>query len=183
MSVRLSICWPLLALTSLANCGPRQPAGQEQPGPQDSAVLGDWSGKLEQLSGKVFVTGAEPWTSITLVPTKGRGVTLVGDLEGELARLSGAEVRVHGLQRGEAPAGGFDVESYEVLEVDGEVPKVGTLRARDGTLMLAGRDTVQLANPPEELREKEGAKVWIVGAREGERLTVQSYGIIREAGR
>ena len=180
MSVRLSICWPLLILTSLANCGPRQPAGGEQPGPQDSAVLGDRSGELEQLSGKVFVTGAEPWTSITLVPTRGRGVTLVGNLQGELRRLSGAAVRVIGARRGKL--GDLDVESYEVLEVDGEVPQVGTLRTRDGTLMLAGRDTVQLANPPEELREKEGAKVWIVGPREGERLTVQSYGIIREAG-
>ena len=169
----------LVGLGLLLGCGPRQPAGQDQPGPQDSAVLGDRSGVLEQLSGKVFVTGAEPWTSITLVPTKGRGVTLVGNLQGELRRLSGAAVRVVGARRGRP--GELDVESYDVLDVDGEVPKVGTLTVIDGTLMLAGRDTVQLAKPPGELREMEGAKVWIVGRPSGGGVAVQSYGIIREA--
>jgi hypothetical protein len=45
---------------------------------------------------------------------------------------------------------------------------------------LAGRDTVELSNPPAELRGKVGAKVWIVGSLVGNKLGVQSYGIIRE---
>ena len=110
------------------------------------------------------------------------GVTLVGDLQGELARLSGAKVRVHGFQRAKSP-GGFDVESYDVLEIDGEVPKVGILNLSAGTLLLAGRDTVELPDPPEELRNKAGAKVWIVGHPTGGKVVVQSYGIIREGGR
>lgn len=118
-----------------------------------------------------------------IAQTKGRNVTLVGDLQGELARLSGAEVRVHGLQREKSSVGGFDVKRYDILEVDGEVPRVGTLRARDGILWLDGHDTVEVLAPPVDLRARDGAKVWIVGYPAGERLAVQSYGILREAGR
>jgi hypothetical protein len=86
------------------------------------------------------------------------------------------------------PGGGprsrtLQVEGYELLEVDGEVPNVGTLlTAEDGALRLAGRDTMELADVPEDLRRRDGAKVWIVGHPSGGRLAVQSYGIIREAG-
>lgn len=135
------------------------------------------------MSGRVFVTGSKPDVSITLVPPQGPGVTVVGRLQPELGRLSGATVRVRGVPGGKPPSKILDVESYDVLEVDGEVPSVGTiLTAQDGALRLAGRDTVELADPPEGLRQKEGAKVWIVGHPAGEKLAVQSYGIIREAG-
>jgi hypothetical protein len=75
----------------------------------------------------------------------------------------------------------LDVEAYEVLEVDGEVPRVGILTVRASTISLAGLDTIALADPPEELRKNEGAKVWIVGYPRGERLAVLSYGILRKA--
>ena len=135
------------------------------------------------MSGRVFVTGSEPGVSVTLLPSQGSSVRLLGNLRSELARLSGATVRVRGVAAGKRPSKTFNVESYDVLEVDGEVPSVGTvLRAQDGALRLAGRDTVELADPPEGLRQKGGAKVWIVGRPVGEKLAVQSYGIIREAG-
>lgn len=172
-----TIC--VLAIALLVHCGPRQASRYEQPDPQDSIAEPK---PVEQLSGKVFVTGSEPGTSVTLVRPQGRGVTLVGDLQGELARLSGAEVRVHGLQGEKSPAGGFDVESYDVLEIDGEVPKVGILKMNEGTILLTGQDTVGLSDPPDELRNKVGAKVWIVGHPTGGKVVVQSYGIIREVG-
>jgi hypothetical protein len=166
----------LLVLSSVAGCGPPHPPGQEQPDRQDSAGI-----PTQQLSGKVFVTGSEPHTAVTLVPLKGRGVTLVGSLQGELARLSGAEVRVYGIQSGNPPAGGFDVKSYDVTQVDGEVPRVGILTAVGGTLTLINADTVELTNVPEELRRRAGAKVWIVGDAEAGKLAVQSYGVLRES--
>jgi len=157
----------LLAGALAASCGPRQP-------PSDSALS---SG---ELSGKVLVTGSQPHTTVTLVPDQGQGVTLVGDLQGELARLSGAEVRVRGAQRGNPPAGSFEVESYVVTGIDGEVPTVGILTATGDALTLVGTDTVELADVPDELRDRTGAKVWIVGPVAAGKLAVQSYGILRE---
>lgn len=171
----------LLSQSLLISCGtPRSPS-PEHPGQRDSETSPVETRALEHLSGRVFVTGSEPWTSVTLVPPQGRGVTLVGDLQGELRRLSGAAVRVVGARRGRP--GDLDVESYVVLEVDGDVPKVGILRERDGTLWLDGHDTVEVVTPPVDLRAKEGAKVWIVGRPAGKGLAVQSYGILRENGR
>jgi hypothetical protein len=137
----------------------------------------------EVLTGQVFVTGSEPVISVTLVPSQGGGVTLVGSLQGELARLSGAEVRVYGAQSGNPPAGGFDVKSYDVTQVDGQVPRVGILTAAGGTLTLVGADTVELTNVPAELRSQAGAKAWIVGQVEAGKVAVQSYGILREGSR
>jgi hypothetical protein len=136
---------------------------------------------MEQMSGRVFVTGSEPDVSITLVPPQGPGVMLVGGLRGELGHLSGATVRVRGKLATASRPKTLTVDSYDVLEIDGEVPKVGTILVEGDALKLAGRDTVELANPPEELGRKAGAKVWIVGQPSGEKLVVQSYGLIREA--
>jgi hypothetical protein len=166
----------LLVVIGTTSCGPRQPPGQGEPDrPKAAGAV-----QLDDLSGKVFVTGSEPHTAVTLLPAEGRGVTLVGDLAVELARLSGAEVRVRGAQTGKPPAGGFEVESYDVIKVDGEVPKVGILTAVGGAVTLVGSDTIELSNVPDQLRSQAGAKVWIVGQDQGGKLGVQSYGILRK---
>jgi hypothetical protein len=41
------------------------------------------------------------------------------------------------------------------------------------------RDTVRLVAAPAELTGKQGAKAWVVGRRNGNDLTPQTYGIIR----
>jgi hypothetical protein len=134
----------------------------------------------QELSGKVFVTGSKPHTSVTLVPPGAQAVTLVGNLRRELARLSGAEVRVRGVEGGKAPAASFEVESYDVTRIDGEVPQVGVLAYVRGSLTLLGADTLALSNVPEDLRTHMGSKVWIVGPNENGKIVVQSYGILRE---
>jgi len=132
-----------------------------------------------EYQGKVVITGSEPTTSVQLVGSDG-SVELVGDLEPELRRLAGATLAVHGSLEGQPPARRLDVESYEITEIDGEPPSTGVLQSRDGYLWLAGRDTLKVVGAPEALQAKAGAKVWIVGARSGSELAVQSYGVIRE---
>jgi hypothetical protein len=168
----------LVALAFTAGCGPRQPPVQEHPNPQDSR---DTASSSHELSGKIFVTGSQPHTSVTLVPAEGRSRTLVGDLQAELARLSGAEVRVRGVENGKPPAGDFMVTNYDVTGIDGEVPKLGILTDAGGYLTLLGPDTLKLTNVPDALRSRTGAKVWVVGPAKGGKLEVQSYGILREA--
>ena len=147
--------------------------GQVNPPPRSHAA------EKERLTGKVVVTGGEAVTFTTLQVAGRAPVRLTGDFEGELRRLSGAVVRVDGTRTERGPGVGLNVHSYEVLSIDGERPRVGTLLMRDGMLWLASSDTMRLAAAPEELRAQAGAKVWIIGQSTGEELQVQSYGVIR----
>lgn len=181
--MRLDVCSPVLVCLTLLNCGPGRPGNQGQPGPEHTRDSGLGSDGREQITGRVFRTGSNPEVSITLVPSQGPSIRLVGGLQDELARLSGATVRVRGVSGGQPPRETFEAASYDILQIDGQVPMVGTILAQDGTVRLAGRDTLELANPPEGLRAKIGAKVWIVGEPAGNKLDVKSYGIIRERGK
>jgi hypothetical protein len=108
---------------------------------------------------------------------------LMGPLVGELRRLSGATLRVTGTPRNNSepvPPRAVLVSDYEVLEVDGERPLVGTLLSRDGHLWLAGRDTVELVADLPDLAAWPGARVFVLGEREGDRFRVKSYGVIRD---
>lgn len=126
------------------------------------------------------VAGGVADAPVTSLRVEGRGpVTLVGPLELELRRLGGATVTVAG-GLAASPPNAFTVSRYDIVTVDGARPTVGTLLSRAGGLALASTDTVRLASVPAALRGKAGAKVWIVGRRDGGELTVQSYGILRE---
>jgi hypothetical protein len=72
------------------------------------------------------------------------------------------------------------VGDYEILEVDGQRPLVGIVLSRDGRLWLAGRDTVELVGATPDLAGRPGAKVFVLGVREGDRLRVKSHGVIRD---
>ncbi len=165
----------LLLLGMLVACGQRKEQG--------SAVPADRSGPSQQLEGRVFVTGQESASGATLVTENGQSVSLLGDLEPELRRLSGATIRIDGTQTDRGPGRSLEVHDYMVLSIDGEQPAVGFLVDAHGRLALAGRDTVELGSVPEDLRNQEGSKVWIVGPRAGGKLDIRSFGILREAGR
>jgi hypothetical protein len=108
---------------------------------------------------------------------------LAGMLEPELRRLAGASVAVQGSLEGQRPVQRLEAREYQILEIDGEVPSTGILQSRNGQLWLAGPDTLRLVGAPRELSSKNGAKVWMVGPRSSGTLQVQSYGIIRDAGK
>jgi hypothetical protein len=168
----------------LASCTPYPHAGQNRAGGADTGGVPDTTTRasvdtMEQLRGKLFVTGSEPMTTVTLQRDDGGAIALTGELEPELRRLTGATVAVHGTRVEHPPMGGFDVHQYEVLLIDGQRPYVGILLHHGETTWLAGADTVELADTPEALSAQPGAKVWIIGERMGDALAVQSYGIIR----
>ena len=105
------------------------------------------------------------------------------EMREELRRLASARVHVQGERIESYPADGLDVHRYEVLEVDGQRPHVGTLEWGEGDELLLrdNRRALPIHAAPEALREHVGAKVWIVGEMWEGRLRLSSYGIIRPA--
>jgi hypothetical protein len=172
----------IVTLAIVASCSPYARASQ---GGTGASVAADPPARtapdtMEQRRGTLVITGSEPMTAVTLQRQDGGALTLLGDLEPELRRLSGATVAVHGTRTAHPPRGGFDVRRYEILLIDGQRPHVGTLVVRDGVASLAsGSDTVKLAALPAALRTQSGARVWLLGPVTDRTLHVQSYGIIR----
>jgi hypothetical protein len=127
--------------------------------------------------------GTDRFTVTTLQPNDGRAVRLSGDLRDELRTLGGAEVMVRGVMDSSGADGSLDVREYEVLRIDGRRPHVGVVLARDGELWLAAGDTLRLVPTLDALRERAGAKIWVVGASDAaaKELRVESYGVIAPA--
>ncbi len=142
------------------------------------------------LHGVVFLTGTEPTVIVALLGDDASSVTLAGLLRDELRRLSGATVQLSGTRLGEGPMARFDVEGYEVLEIDGEKPVVGILHARGDQFSLGEEEAVgamhaspvhvRLSVVPDRFRQFLGAKMWVIGPRAAAGLRVQSYGVIRD---
>ena len=142
------------------------------------------------LHGVVFLTGTEPTVIVALLGDDASSVTLAGLLRDELRRLSGATVQLSGTRLGEGPMARFDVEGYEVLEIDGEKPVVGILHARGDQFSLGEEEAVgaihaspvhvRLSVVPDRFRQFLGAKMWVIGPRAADGLRVQSYGVIRD---
>jgi hypothetical protein len=134
----------------------------------------------EQLMGRVTVTGSEPMTFVTLQVEGAPAVRLVGDLERELRRLSGAMLSVEGraVDAG-PPARAIEVVNYEVVEIDGQRPFVGTLEVDGESHRLTGEEALRLEGVPAQLAGRVGARIWVVGPREDDLVRVQSYGVIR----
>lgn len=124
-------CRSVLLLLVLAACGRPRPAVEAGAAASVADTVAE---------GTVRVVGpAESADVILHGATASAG--LMGPLGGELRRLSGATLRVTGTPRNNSepvPPRAVLVSDYEVLEVDGERPLVGTLLSRDGHLWLAG---------------------------------------------
>jgi hypothetical protein len=166
---------PIALLLALAGCS-------RPPHPTVEARGAAVSVQDTVAEGTVRVVGpAESAEAILHGATASVGLT--GPLVGELRRLSGATLRVIGTPRNNSaplPPRAVLVDDYEVLEVDGQRPLVGTVLSRDGHVWLAGRDTVELVAATPDLAARSGAKVFVLGEREGDRLRVKSYGVIRD---
>ena len=136
----------------------------------------------QMLVGEVGLSGAVPSVMVTLAMSDGQSVSLVGELRDELAQLSGAVVSVEGVPT-ETPRE-FAVASYEIQSIEGEQPLVGILTLVDGEMWLQseGRRVVRLVELPERLRQRVGAKVWILGRPADGGTYPHTYGIIRDVG-
>lgn len=159
----------LLLVLGLASCVPA--AGEpEAPAP-------------DTLEGRILVTGGAP-EPLTTLATEDWSVVLRGDLVPELRRLDGAIVRASGSLEGEGPGDALHVLDYEILEIDGQTPRVGVLVMGEQGVALETDvgERLPLVGAPAALGDRVGARVWIVGTiREGS-LLLQSYGILRPAG-
>ncbi len=133
-----------------------------------------------RIRGTLAATGTAEIPSVTLRDDEGGAFILTGDLEGELARLTGAWIDVSGELHEQSPIPTFAVQSYVVLEIDGATPLVGVLSETDGGLQILAGSAVNLGTVPTGLREAVGAKVWILGPRRGDVLQVKSFGVIRD---
>jgi hypothetical protein len=136
----------------------------------------------ERLVGEVGLSGSVPSVMVTLRTADGQSVSLVGELRDELAQLTGAVVAVQGVPT--ATPREFTVESYEIQSIEGERPMVGILILLDGVIWLQpeGGEAVRLVEIPERLREKVGAKIWILGRPADGGTYPHTYGIIRDVG-
>ena len=135
---------------------------------------------LDRLTGQILITGTAQIEFVTLQIDGGGAVNLSGVLLPELRRLSGAMVSVEGSRTDAAPLQRLEATAYEVTSIDGQRPAVGILRELDGSVVVAGTETVRLSGVPDALRRQMGAKVWVVGRDTDSGLQVQSYGVILE---
>jgi hypothetical protein len=131
------------------------------------------------LEGRVRVAGHTPFEAVTLEPAGDaeREVELVGPLAKELRGAAGAQVAVWGARV--APRR-VEVRRYEIREIAGAVPLVGTLEPRDGGagLRVEGeRRWLRLEAVPPELEARAGHKMWVI--LDADRR-VRAFGILRE---
>ncbi len=169
MNVRSSwVAWTALLIGSAA-CAPRPPG-----------AIGGANANLVRYTGLVLVSGTEG-SAITSLYVEGRSpIGLLGSLSAELRALSGARVTVEGASTSGGPGAAVDVSSYEVVEVNGQKPYVGTLvRSGAGYALQQVSTVLPLEQLPAGLAEQIGAKIWVTGVLSGERLQIQSFGIIR----
>ncbi|MGD8869459.1 MAG: hypothetical protein PVI01_17705 [Gemmatimonadales bacterium] len=128
--------------------------------------------------GRVRIAGNTPLERVLIEPAESgaAGLEVVGDLRPELKRLSGAEVRVSGEL---VSADRLRVTGYTILDISGHVPIVGLLEVEGGSAAVIdeGGDRTALRDPPAQLLEQNGAKVWVALNTDG---VVIGYGIIRE---
>jgi hypothetical protein len=177
MMRRLAATASVLTLVVQLGCASRA-VDQEQVAAEPDAEAP--SDEVVVLRGRVVIAGADPLISVSLLMAGGASVTLAGEFEGELRRLSAAEVEVEGTEAGDSPGRSVAVSAYSIIAVNGETPAVGVLVVRDGEWWLEGEEPQRLEAVSDGLARQVGAKVWVTGVWEGSTLRVQSYGVIRE---
>lgn len=137
------------------------------------------------IEGTVSAVGTDVEPRTAIAPADGSAsIYLVGELEPELRRVSGATARVTGEPTAGAPGDALRVRDYRILEIDGDRPWVGVVRDGDEGPELAVEDggpaTLALVGLPAGALEP-GAKAWVVGRREANVLRIRSYGELRPA--
>lgn len=139
----------------------------------------------ETVTGVAHVVGTDVETWVQLRTDGGEGLRVVGDLESEIGSLQGARVRLSGTRVDDEGVGqAFHAVDYEIVDIRGEVPIVGTLLRIGSSFWIAEPDSIggarlQLIGVPEAIGEATGGKIWVVGIRGTSEVRVQSYGVIR----
>ena len=125
-------------------------------------------------------TDFDPATILRL--DDGEETLIIGDREDEIRVLAGTIMTVCGeLATDERAESTIEVESFELLTVDGMTAYLGTLQEVDGSWQISREENdspVILSGVPEQLREAEGSLVWVAGAWVDEAFSVRSFGIL-----
>jgi hypothetical protein len=169
-----------LTITATAACARNH---EPRTGAESASAVGADSGvpsSLVEVKGRVLNGGTDRFPITSLLSDDGSATRLGGALLDELRAVWGAELSVRGGQGSGGPERSLDVREYEVRAIDGQRPHVGIVLVRDGGLWLASSDTLRLVPALDALRQRAGAKVWVVGTHDAEagELRVQSYGVI-----
>ena len=131
----------------------------------------------DSVRGTIAVTGALPLASVVLRPSDGGAqLTLVGASTDILRRLGGLEIAARGSRQGRAR---FVVQDFVVRSAAGRPVVEGRL-AREGgrhALVLADGSRRSVADLPAALRDKVGARVYLVGRLDGD---IEGFGVIDE---
>lgn len=130
------------------------------------------------VRGRVELEPTGPNSLTTLRSDSAGRLVIEGDLEPELRRLGGALVEVEGRLTNLPPAGGINVVRYAVLEIDGEIPFVGQLDSSGSRLRLDDGLELVLEGLPESISKRGTAKIWVIGQRQANIVTVRSAGVI-----
>jgi hypothetical protein len=133
--------------------------------------------RTDGVRGRVVASGTGPVPMTTLNVDGSGSLIITGALEPELRRLAGATIVARGVVAGETRRT-IRVESYEVVEIDGERPVVGVVLS--GDRLDTGTETLSILGAPAEMRP--GARVWITGERQPGQVRVGSWGVIAPAG-
>lgn len=131
---------------------------------------------------QVVGTDVESWVQFR---SEAETVRVVGDLAPEVAALQGYRIRIVGTSADDpGPVPAFRVTDYDLVEVHGRTPVVGTLLRVGSDFWIAEPDSVggerlQLIGVAASIGEATGGKIWVVGTRGSSEIRVQSYGVIR----
>jgi hypothetical protein len=134
------------------------------------------------VTGVVRVTGSDPLAQLVVQPEGGEPTALVGPLQSELHQTVGVEVRITGIPADPAPPSrsALEVLFYETVALNGMPAHTGVIeRSGDEFRLVTRGRRWTLLNPPDQLRQSVGAKVWVAGDSSGEALRVSAYGIIK----
>jgi hypothetical protein len=169
MNVRMSVTLAVAA-TLIGCAGHQGGAGEDPPAPPPDTV----TGTVQQVGSVPFL--------ITVIRGDEDTAAVSGELEEEIARLVGARVQVTGVRsEGSFPGPTVEASAYRILSIDGEEPTMGILRVDgDGYYLETAGDEADrrgLTSVPEGLRDRVGARVWVILAEGGG--TVLRYGVLR----
>lgn len=168
MNIRIPVT--LAVAATLIGCAHQGGAGEGPPTPPPDTV----TGTVQQVGSVPFL--------ITVIRGEEDTAAVSGELEEEIVRLVGARVQVTGVRsEGSFPGPTVEASAYRILSIDGEEPASGILRADgDGYFLETASDDGErreLTSVPEGLRDRLGAKVWVILAEGGG--TVLRYGVLR----
>lgn len=152
-----------------------------------SCIASSVSGHTESLQGVLQEGSSAPFASLLLVTPARKYWEITGPLQKELRSFIGLEVKITGQEVEQGilyPR--FVAEDYTLLSAGGAGgrPLIGSVEEKQGEVVLRSSEIsppLLLTGPLRPtLKTLVGARVWVVGKQEQEKLEVTRFGVIRQ---